>query len=79
MSMLFLFNILAGWRHSPTATSSSMPTSCPGFFPESETLRARRAEAIRRLGEKWILHPNYTFHPRHASAPDTWYQHRTLK
>ena len=35
---------------------------------ESPTLENRRRKALERLGERWVLHPNYNpaLNPRHA-------------
>lgn len=30
------------------------------------SLEEKRAAAIAWLGERWVLHPNYKFNPRHS-------------
>jgi hypothetical protein len=35
-------------------------------------LELKLAQAKAYLGSKWILHPQYSFDPRHSTDRDTW-------
>ena len=37
-------------------------------------LARKRRDAIAAIGDKWILHPDYVFNPRHSFLPEVWKQ-----
>ena len=41
---------------------------------ESEPLEIHdaRIATIRRLGVRWVMHPAYTFNPRHSNNPEVY-------
>lgn len=54
-----------------------LPSGQPVPMPrriESEPLEIHdaRIAAIRRLGVRWVMHPAYTFNPRHSNNPEVY-------
>lgn len=56
-------------RLLPSGQSVPMPRRI-----ESEPLEIHdaRIAAIRRLGVRWVMHPAYTFNPRHSNNPEVY-------
>lgn len=48
------------------------------FHEEAASVAAGRAEAIRRLGKNWVLHPEYKWRERHSNDVEVWWKNRTL-
>jgi hypothetical protein len=76
--------ILAGIGRLLTTTPETRMAQAAGNvlkspFPEGESIKIKRAEAIEKLGEKWVLHSNYKPNPRHSNDAAIWWPHRTLK
>lgn len=47
--------------------------------PNDTPLDIRRRQAIAYLGERHVLHPNYSFTPRHAFSAAEWQPHSVLR
>lgn len=39
------------------------------MIPNTFTLSEKCELAIEYLGERWVLHPNYKFNPKHSQLP----------
>lgn len=51
---------------------AAMPPEPRRLPSESQAVHDARIAAQRRLGTGWVLHPAYTFTPRHSVNPDVW-------
>ena len=75
---------VAGFGRAVTTTSEGRMNRAAGkvltsHFPESDYVKQKRAEAIQRLGTKWVHHSNYKPTPRHSNDRAIWWPNRSLK
>lgn len=47
--------------------------------PEDTPLEIKRRVAIAKLGENYVLHPEYKYRVRHNFSPAIWQPHAVLR
>lgn len=47
--------------------------------PIESPLDAKRRAALEYLGERHVMHPRYTFNPRHSFSVSDWQPHSVLR